>query len=68
MFVQTRCPGNTPSCRDAIHRVFLQYRDADDPDLIGVDGISQLCSDLGVEPDDIVVLVLRWGWRARGCP
>ena len=27
---------------------------------MGVEGISQLCADLGVEVDDIVVLVLRW--------
>lgn len=46
--------------RDAIHRLFLKYKDEDDEDVVGVEGISQLCSDLGVEPDDIVVLVLSW--------
>lgn len=33
--------------------------------MVGVEGISQLCSDLGVEPDDIVVLVLRWAAAQR---
>ena len=51
-------PWPLPACRDAIHRLFLKYKDEDD-DLVGVDGIQQLCADLGVEPDDIVVLVLR---------
>ena len=54
----TRC------CRDAIHRLFLKYKDEGDGDdehaSVGVEGISQLCADLGVEVDDIVVLVLRW--------
>lgn len=50
--------------KDAIHRLFLGYKDEDD-DLIGVEGISQLCSDLGVEPDDIVVLVLSWRFNAQ---
>lgn len=63
------CPGACANCtcrcyvpssgRDAIHRLFLRYKDADEEG-VGVEGISQLCADLGVEPDDIVVLVLRW--------
>lgn len=56
--------------RDAIHRLFLRYKEADE-EAVGVEGISQLCADLGVEPDDIVVLVLRCvqvavGGRVRG--
>ncbi|KAL4452395.1 hypothetical protein ABPG75_008057 [Micractinium tetrahymenae] len=50
--------------RDAIHRLFLRYKEADE-ELVGVEGISQLCADLGVEPDDIVVLVLSWHFGAE---
>lgn len=51
-----------PPRRDAIHRLFLRYKEEDEEG-VGVEGISQLCADLGVEPDDIVVLVLRWVLR-----
>lgn len=32
-----------------------------------MEGIQALCEDLGVQPDDIVVLVLRWLLLAAGC-
>ena len=47
-----------PCCRNAIQRLYERYKD-DDRDMVGVDGISQFCSDLDVAPDDVVVLVLR---------
>jgi hypothetical protein len=31
---------------------------------VQVDGILSLCSDLGVEPEDVVVLVLSWHMNA----
>lgn len=45
--------------RDAIHRLFQQYKE-EGGEAVGVEGITQLCEDLKVAPDDIVVLVLRW--------
>lgn len=52
----------TRPCRDAISRLFQRYRDTDtDEEVVGVEGIQAMCEDLGVQPDDIVVLVLRWG-------
>lgn len=55
--------------RAAIHRLFLKYKeeggDGEEEDAcVGVDGVTQLCSDLGVEPDDVVVLVLSWHFKA----
>ena len=32
-----------------------------------MEGIQAMCEDLGVQPDDIVVLVLRWVLRPRRC-
>lgn len=36
----------TVACRDAIHRLYLRYKDAGS-DLILAEGIAQLCEDLG---------------------
>ncbi|PSC72336.1 DCN1 2 [Micractinium conductrix] len=46
--------------KNAIQRLYKKYSAADGEENIGVEGISLLCSDLGVEPDDAVVLVLSW--------
>jgi len=43
--------------------LFEKYKDADNGDQIGVDGIMQLCSDLGVEPTDPVMLMIAWQCR-----
>lgn len=49
--------------RDAIHKLYLRYKDPDS-DQILAEGIAKLCEDLGVEPDDIVMLVLSWHFKA----
>lgn len=71
-------PHNTHTAvsRDAIHRLFLRYRDAGEDGAqegsgVGVEGIQLMCEELGVAPDDVVVLVLRWvpvGWVCQVCP
>ena len=33
-------------------------------DAILVDGVGQLCADLGIEPTDVVMLVLAWHFQA----
>lgn len=50
--------------RDAIHRLFQQYKE-EGGEAVGVEGITQLCEDLKVAPDDIVVLVLSWHFGAE---
>lgn len=49
------------------HRVlealFQKYKDPHD-DIVSVDGISTFCQDLGVDPADIVMLVLSWHMSA----
>lgn len=49
--------------RDAIHRLYLHYKDPDSDEILA-EGIGKLCEDLGVEPDDIVMLVLSWHLNA----
>ncbi|CAI7893678.1 unnamed protein product [Closterium sp. NIES-53] len=44
---------------DPIQELFLRYKDPDS-DMILVDGITRMCEDLEVEPQDIVMLVLSW--------
>lgn len=67
MHLQTagRSAGSAKLDRAAIHRLFQQYQEADEEGVMGVEGISQLCADLGVEPDDVVVLVLSWHLEAE---
>jgi DCN1-like protein 1/2 len=49
--------------RSALHQFYLSYKDPDN-DSIMAEGIMKLCEDLGVEPEDIVVLVLSWHMQA----
>lgn len=44
---------------------FEKYRDPEDPNTIGPDGIVKLCVDLEVDPEDVVVLVLAWHLNAK---
>lgn len=46
--------------RAAIEATFDRYKDDDDPDVILAEGVQQLCEDLGVDPADIVMLVLSY--------
>ncbi|EDR41062.1 calcium-binding EF-hand domain-containing protein [Dictyostelium discoideum AX4] len=48
-----------------IEDFFDKYKDEDDNNVIGPDGITRLCKDLGVEPEDVVVLVLAWHLGAK---
>ena len=47
-----------------IHKLFEHYKDPD-VDLILADGIEKFCADLGVQPDEFVVLVLAWKFHAE---
>lgn len=48
---------------DAIVKLFENYKDKQQ-DAILAEGIQQLCDDLGVEPEDIVMLVISWHLQA----
>lgn len=50
-----------------VEELFDKYKDKDSEDepQIGPDGIEQLCKDLGVDPDDVLVLVLSWHLNAQ---
>lgn len=50
--------------RDAIHKLYLHYKDPD-IDTILADGVVQLCEDLGVSHEDVVMLVLSWHFKAE---
>ena len=42
------------------HVLFERYCDLSEEDCISVSGIERLCGDLGLEPDDFLVLLLAW--------
>lgn len=45
--------------RAALHQFYLAYKDPD-ADAVLAEGIIRLCEDLGVDPEDVVLLVLSW--------
>eukprot|EP01132_Coremiostelium_polycephalum_P002694 gene2694-3343_t len=48
-----------------LEEFFDKYKDPDDPNSIGPDGIVNLCKDLNVDPEDITILVLAWHLNAK---
>lgn len=52
---------STKSCIALFH----EYATANDPDLIGPEGMEKFCEDIGVEPENIVMLVLAWKMDAK---
>lgn len=44
---------------------FREYTTPDDPDTLGPEGMEKFCEDIGVEPENIVMLVLAYQMRAR---
>ncbi|OQR84745.1 hypothetical protein ACHHYP_12993 [Achlya hypogyna] len=48
----------------AISAWFDTYADIDDPDCILDDGILKFCEDIGIDAQDIVVLVIAWKMKA----
>ncbi|KAJ0410945.1 hypothetical protein ATCC90586_004298 [Pythium insidiosum] len=49
---------------EAIDGWFDQYADPEDEDTINDDGILKFCEDIGVDAQDIVVLVIAWKMEA----
>ncbi|RWS04917.1 hypothetical protein B4U79_15507, partial [Dinothrombium tinctorium] len=45
--------------------LFNEYASPDESDLIGPEGVERFCRDIGVEPENIVTLVLAWKMDAK---
>lgn len=45
--------------------LFQEYTSVDDPKMMGPDGMEKFCEDIGVEPENIVMLVLAWKMGAK---
>ncbi|KAJ4462654.1 putative leucine zipper protein [Paratrimastix pyriformis] len=45
--------------RQAAKREFMRLKDPNEP-MISIAGTEQMCQELGVEPDDVVMLVVAW--------
>jgi DCN1-like protein 1/2 len=50
--------------RNAIHQLFLKYKDENE-DAVLAEGIMKFCEDLGVEPEDLVMLVFSYHLDAQ---
>eukprot|EP01112_Ceratiomyxa_fruticulosa_P021767 TRINITY_DN7785_c0_g1_i2.p1 TRINITY_DN7785_c0_g1~~TRINITY_DN7785_c0_g1_i2.p1 ORF type:complete len:273 (+),score=64.76 TRINITY_DN7785_c0_g1_i2:180-998(+) len=47
-----------------IEELFDKYKDPNDQ-LIGPEGVNLLCQDLGVDPEDVITLVIAWYMNAQ---
>ncbi|XP_048656540.1 DCN1-like protein 2 isoform X8 [Marmota marmota marmota] len=68
-FLQTPDVFHRESRRDAVdqrklEQLYGRYKDPQDGDRIGIDGIQQFCDDLRLDPTSISVLVIAWKFRA----
>jgi len=48
-----------------LEKVFKSLEDPEEDDEITDDGVEKMCSELGVDPEDPVVLVISWHMRAE---
>lgn len=44
---------------------FREYTSPDEPDVLGPEGMEKFCEDIGVEPENVVMLVLAYRMQAR---
>lgn len=44
---------------------FREYTTIDEPDMLGPEGMEKFCEDIGVEPENVVMLVLAYRLQAR---
>ncbi|XP_074041001.1 DCN1-like protein SCCRO4 [Leptinotarsa decemlineata] len=44
---------------------FREYTTPDEPDTLGPEGMEKFCEDIGVEPENVVMLVLAYKMQAR---
>ncbi|KAI9547033.1 DCN1-like protein 2 [Dissostichus eleginoides] len=50
--------------RKRLEQLYNRYKDPQDENKIGIDGIQQFCDDLLLDPASISVLVVAWKFRA----
>ncbi|XP_040440530.1 DCN1-like protein 2 isoform X2 [Falco naumanni] len=50
--------------RKKLEQLYNRYKDPQDENKIGIDGIQQFCDDLSLDPASISVLVVAWKFRA----
>ncbi|KAF0026593.1 hypothetical protein F2P81_021330 [Scophthalmus maximus] len=50
--------------RKKLDQLYNRYKDPQDENKIGIDGIQQFCDDLSLDPASITVLVVAWKFRA----
>ncbi|CAJ1079627.1 DCN1-like protein 1 [Xyrichtys novacula] len=50
--------------RKRLEQLYNRYKDPQDENKIGIDGIQQFCDDLSLDPASITVLVVAWKFRA----
>ncbi|CAL8463971.1 g3506 [Coccomyxa elongata] len=56
-------PATPQTSENALQQLYRHYQDAQS-DMILAEGVEQLCHDLQVSPEDPVMLVLSWHFRA----
>jgi DCN1-like protein 1/2 len=49
----------------ALDKAFLSLADPEEDDQITDEGVEKMCTDLGIDPEDPVVLVISWHMRAE---
>ncbi|XP_036897974.1 DCN1-like protein 2 isoform X2 [Sturnira hondurensis] len=47
-----------------LEQLYSRYKDPQDENKIGIDGIQQFCDDLSLDPASISVLVIAWKFKA----
>ncbi|XP_074690282.1 DCN1-like protein 1 isoform X3 [Strix aluco] len=50
--------------RKKLEQLYNRYKDPQDENKIGIDGIQQFCDDLALDPASITVLIIAWKFRA----
>ncbi|XP_033618434.1 DCN1-like protein 1 isoform X2 [Fukomys damarensis] len=50
--------------RKKLEQLYSRYKDPQDENKIGIDGIQQFCDDLALDPASISVLIIAWKFRA----
>jgi len=48
-----------------LEELFDKYKDPEDGQQIGPEGVEQICKDIGVDPEDVLVLVFAWHLNAQ---
>eukprot|EP00743_Colponemidia_sp_Colp-15_P001431 GILK01001569.1.p1 GENE.GILK01001569.1~~GILK01001569.1.p1 ORF type:complete len:269 (+),score=48.58 GILK01001569.1:61-807(+) len=54
-----------PVDQSKLNALFAKYQDPGDSSIISAEGIGMFCEDLGVDPLDVVTLVISWHFKAE---